>query len=51
MQKPRKVTVRGTDGKSYVFLIKPKDDLRKDNRVMELYTMINKLLRKDQESR
>lgn len=50
-QKPRKIKLRGSDGRSYVFLCKPKDDLRKDCRVMEFYSMINKLLRRNQESR
>ncbi|EEB05355.1 ATR checkpoint kinase Rad3 [Schizosaccharomyces japonicus yFS275] len=48
LQKPRKVTIRGTNGKMYHFLCKPKDDLRKDARLMELNNVINKILRKDQ---
>lgn len=51
LQKPRKITVWGSDGKQYPFLCKPKDDLRKDARLMEFNSMINKLLRKDSESR
>ncbi len=47
MQKPRKITVRGTDGVRYPFLVKPKDDLRKDARLMEFNSIINKLLKKD----
>jgi len=50
MQKPRKITVRGTDGVRYPFLVKPKDDLRKDARLMEFNSIINKLLKKDVES-
>jgi serine/threonine-protein kinase ATR len=50
MQKPRKITVRGTDGVRYPFLVKPKDDLRKDARLMEFNSIINKLLKKDAES-
>ena len=50
MQKPRKITVRGTDGVQYPFLVKPKDDLRKDARLMEFNGIINKLLKKDAES-
>ena len=50
MQKPRKITVRGTDGLRYPFLVKPKDDLRKDARLMEFNSIINKLLKKDVES-
>jgi serine/threonine-protein kinase ATR len=50
MQKPRKITVRGTDGLRYPFLVKPKDDLRKDARLMEFNSIINKLLKRDVES-
>lgn len=51
LQKPRKITIRGSDGKSYSFLCKPKDDLRKDARLMEFNAMIIKLLKKDSEAR
>ena len=50
MQKPRKITVRGSDGVKYPFLVKPKDDLRKDARLMEFNSIINKLLKKNAES-
>lgn len=32
LQKPKKISLRGSDGKMYVFLCKPQDDLRKDFR-------------------
>jgi serine/threonine-protein kinase ATR len=51
LQKPRKITIIGNDGKSYMFLCKPKDDLRKDCRLMEFNSMINRLLKKDPQSR
>ncbi|GAA6058026.1 hypothetical protein JCM3770_003979 [Rhodotorula araucariae] len=51
LQKPRKITVRGDDGRSYSFLCKPKDDLRKDARLMEFNSMIIKLLKKDSDAR
>ncbi|KAL8800291.1 MAG: hypothetical protein Q9182_005285 [Xanthomendoza sp. 2 TL-2023] len=47
LQKPRKITIRGSDGHVYALLCKPKDDLRKDQRLMEFNTMINRLLKKD----
>jgi serine/threonine-protein kinase ATR len=50
MQKPRKITVKGSDGLRYPFLVKPKDDLRKDARLMEFNSIINKLLKKDVDS-
>jgi serine/threonine-protein kinase ATR len=51
LQKPRKVEIIGSDSKPYLFLCKPKDDLRKDSRMMEFNTVINKLLKKDPEGR
>jgi serine/threonine-protein kinase ATR len=50
LQRPRKVNVRGTDGRFYGLLCKPKDDLRKDQRLMEFNAMINRSLQKDIES-
>lgn len=50
LQRPRKLTVRGSDGKSYGLLCKPKDDLRKDQRLMEFNTMINRALKRDAET-
>ncbi|KAG9097745.1 serine/threonine-protein kinase M1 [Ceratobasidium sp. 370] len=51
LQKPRKISALSEDGLTYIFLCKPKDDLRKDARVMDLNSMINKLLKKNAESR
>ncbi|KAJ1560982.1 serine/threonine-protein kinase M1, partial [Cladochytrium tenue] len=51
LQKPRKLTVAGSDGRDHIFLLKPKDDLRKDARLMEFNGLINKLLKKDPETR
>ncbi|KAK4917202.1 serine/threonine-protein kinase M1, partial [Elasticomyces elasticus] len=47
LQKPRKMTIHGSDGNSYGVLAKPKDDLRKDQRLMEFNTMINRFLKQD----
>ncbi|CAN8236301.1 unnamed protein product [Cochlearia groenlandica] len=51
LQRPKKVTLLGNDGLEYPFLCKPKDDLRKDARMMEFTAMINRLLSKYPESR
>ncbi|KAK0528665.1 hypothetical protein OC834_003970 [Tilletia horrida] len=51
LQKPRKIGIKGTDGRVYNFLCKPKDDLRKDARLMEFDSMINKFLQSNAESR
>ncbi|PNI78458.1 ATR isoform 10, partial [Pan troglodytes] len=51
LQKPKKISLKGSDGKFYIMMCKPKDDLRKDCRLMEFNSLINKCLRKDAESR
>ncbi|KAI4208635.1 MAG: hypothetical protein LQ348_000112 [Seirophora lacunosa] len=50
LQKPRKISIRGSDGCVYALLCKPKDDLRKDQRLMEFNAMINRFLKKDAQS-
>lgn len=50
LQKPKKLTARGSDGRLYGLLCKPKDDLRKDQRLMEFNSMINRSLKRDAES-
>lgn len=44
---PHKVTLIGSDGRHYIFLAKPKDDLRKDNRMMEAAGVVNRLFAGD----
>ena len=51
LQRPKKLTLIGNDYQDYAFLCKPKDDLRKDLRMMEFTTMLNRLLARDPESR
>lgn len=46
-QRPRKVVVRGSDGRDYVFLLKGHEDLRQDERVMQLFGLVNALLVRD----
>ena len=50
LQRPRRIFIRGSDGHIYALLCKPKDDLRKDQRLMEFNAMINRSLKKDAES-
>ena len=47
LQKPRKLVLKGMDGRRYGILCKPNDDLRKDQRLMEFNAMINRALKKD----
>lgn len=51
LAKPRKVTIHGSDGQTYAFLGKPKDDLRKDARLMDFNSIINKILNTNSDSR
>ncbi|CAK5275112.1 unnamed protein product [Mycena citricolor] len=51
LAKPRKITIHGSNGQIYMFLGKPKDDLRKDARLMDFNSIINKLLKANSESR
>lgn len=41
----------GSDGKKYIFMLKPKDDLRKDFRLMEFNDVVNLYLHREAESR
>ena len=51
LARPKKLALKGSDGQTYMFLGKPKDDLRKDARLMDLNAIINKLLKANTESR
>ena len=46
LMRPKKVTIIGSDKKEYHFLFKPVDDLRKDQRMMEFNTLVNRLLKR-----
>ncbi|KAL1921057.1 uncharacterized protein VTP21DRAFT_11692 [Calcarisporiella thermophila] len=49
-QRPRKLTVMGTDGQQYQYLLKGHEDLRLDERVMQLFGLVNALLTNDPET-
>ncbi len=49
--RPKKITLLDSKGNRHHFLCKPKDDLRKDSRLMEFNGMINRLFKKDLEAR
>nr|XP_045585132.1 serine/threonine-protein kinase atr-like isoform X1 [Procambarus clarkii] len=51
LQLPKKITLRGSNGKHYIMMCKPKDDLRKDCRLMEFNNFANRCLLRDPESR
>ncbi|KAI7861526.1 armadillo-type protein [Spinellus fusiger] len=49
-QRPRKLTIEGSDGKDYMYLLKGHEDLRQDERVMQLFGLVNTLLKNDAET-
>eukprot|EP00198_Chlamydomonas_reinhardtii_P008241 XP_001697578.1 target of rapamycin, growth-regulatory PI3K-like protein kinase [Chlamydomonas reinhardtii] len=46
-QRPRKLTIHGGDGAEYMFLLKGHEDLRQDERVMQLFGLVNTMLAHD----
>lgn len=48
-KKPRKMIVKGSDGNSYMYALKGHEDIRQDERVMQLFGLVNTLLEKDSE--
>ncbi len=52
-EKPKKLVMRGSDGLLYAFLAKREvtGDMRKNSRMMDIAVVINRLLKKDPESR
>ncbi|KAJ4287076.1 phosphatidylinositol kinase- protein kinase tor1 [Collariella sp. IMI 366227] len=48
-QHPRKLDMTGSDGKTYTFLLKGHEDIRQDERVMQLFGLCNTLLANDSE--
>lgn len=49
-QRPRKLSLRGSNGKDFQFLLKGHEDLRQDARVMQLFGLVNTLLLNDTET-
>ena len=43
-QHPRKMQMYGSDGREYLFLLKGHEDIRQDERVMQLFGLVNTLL-------
>lgn len=49
-QRPRKLSLNGSDGIAYAFVLKGHEDIRQDERVMQLFGLCNTLLSHDSES-
>lgn len=48
-QRPRKLTILGNNGQRYLFLLKGFEDLRQDERVMQVFGLVNTLLARNRE--
>ncbi len=48
-QRPRKLTMKGSDGTAFSFILKGHEDIRQDERVMQLFGLVNTLLSTDSE--
>ncbi|KAL3862460.1 hypothetical protein ACJMK2_008424 [Sinanodonta woodiana] len=49
-QRPRKLSIFGSNGQEYMFLLKGHEDLRQDERVMQLFGLVNSLLLNNSET-
>lgn len=48
-QRPRRLKMKGSDGRTYQYLLKGHEDLRQDERAMQLFGLVNTLLSIDSE--
>ncbi|AMD21577.1 HFL279Cp [Eremothecium sinecaudum] len=48
-QRPRRLSIRGSDGKDYQYALKGHEDIRQDSLVMQLFGLVNTLLQHDPE--
>ncbi|KAJ7247605.1 atypical/PIKK/FRAP protein kinase [Mycena haematopus] len=46
-QRPRRLCMTGSDGRDYQYVLKGHEDLRQDERVMQLFSLVNTLLSVD----
>ena len=51
LAKPKKISLITSNGQSFTMMVKPKDDLRFDSRFLEFCDVVNRLLKKDPETR
>lgn len=48
-QRPRRITLKGSDGTTYAFVLKGHEDIRQDERCMQFFGLCNTLLANDPE--
>jgi len=49
-QRPRKLSFIGTDNKEYKYLLKSHEDLRQDERIIQVFSYVNSILSLDKET-
>ncbi|KAF8074724.1 phosphatidylinositol 3-kinase [Lyophyllum atratum] len=49
-QRPRRLSLKGSDARDYQYVLKGHEDLRQDERVMQLFSLVNTLLSVDTDS-
>lgn len=49
-KRPRRMTLKGNNGQPYMYALKGHEDIRQDERVMQLFGLVNTLLDNDSES-
>ena len=49
-QKPRKISLIGTDDKEYKYLLKSNEDLRQDERIIQVFNFVNSMISLDNEA-
>eukprot|EP00124_Ichthyophonus_hoferi_P004459 Ihof_evm1s494 gene=Ihof_evmTU1s494 len=47
IRKPKRIRLRGNDEKDYAFLVKGREDLRLDQRIEQIFTIMNSVLQED----
>lgn len=47
IRKPKKIIIHGSDEKDYSFLVKGGEDLRLDQRIEQIFTVMNGMLKRD----
>ena len=49
-QHPRKISMIGTNNKEYIYLLKGHDDLRQDERVIQIFNLVNLIMSKEKKT-
>lgn len=47
IRKPKRIVIRGNDEREYPFLVKGGEDLRQDQRIEQLFEVMNNILSRD----